>query len=248
MIVALNDPRAPFVPQEHHFAPGVALMIVGFSTAAAHATLLTSAKEALAPLFEFRTDLPYTALQAMLDDSSPYGVAHAYNKALFLDELGDAAIDDLAEWLPAKSSPLSLLPIFPLGGAYTDVDDDATALGGRRSSRFAVNMNTVALDPDGLVTDRAWVRSMWEALLPFAADGGSYVNFMTDYEPDRVRAAYGPTKYERLARIKAVYDPRNVFDGNATSSRTHGRSAPEDPRRCPPTGGLGAPALNLSET
>ncbi len=56
---------------------------------------------------------------------------------------------------------------------------------------------------------------MWEALLPFAADGGSYVNFMTDYEPDRVRATYGPTKYERLARIKAAYDPRNVFHRNA---------------------------------
>jgi FAD/FMN-containing dehydrogenase len=43
---------------------------------------------------------------------------------------------------------------------------------------------------------------------------GSYVNFMTEYEEDRVRNAYG-AKYERLQRIKAIYDPDNTFHLNA---------------------------------
>ncbi len=58
------------------------------------------------------------------------------------------------------------------------------------------------------------VRSFWEALRPHATGAGSYINAMTEIEEDRVRASYGPAKYERLARIKAEYDPDNVFHHN----------------------------------
>jgi len=66
-----------------------------------------------------------------------------------------------------------------------------------------------------LEADRQWVRSLWEALVPHASGPGSYVNFMAEYDDDRVRASYGPTKYARLAAIKARYDPDNVFHLNA---------------------------------
>jgi hypothetical protein len=215
MIVAMNAPPAPFVPPQHHFAPGVALMVLGLASAQQHTAQLARARGALQPLFEFGTDLPYTAVQQMLDESAPYGVLHAYNKSIYLDDLCDDAIDVIASRLPAKTSPMSLLPIFPLGGAFSDVGDDDTAFGGRRTARYAVNMDAIAPDSAGLAADRAWVRSLWDALRPFASSSGSYVNFMTDYEEDRVRAAYGPAKYARLARIKAEYDPGNVFHRNA---------------------------------
>ena len=44
------------------------------------------------------------------------------------------------------------------------------------------------------------------------AMGGGYVNFHMD-EPDRVRGMYG-ANYDRLARVKAQYDPDNVFRVN----------------------------------
>ena len=215
MIVALNAPTAPFVPAAHHFAPGIALIVVGLAGAEHHASILTPPRTALAPSFEFSAEVPYTVVQQMFDEGAPYGVVHAYGKALYLDELSDAAIDVVADLLPAKTSPMSLLPIFPLGGAFADVADTDTAFGGRRSARFAVNMDAVALDPEGMAADREWVRALWDALRPFAADSGSYVNFMAEPDDDRVRASYGRAKYERLARIKAEYDPGNVFHRNA---------------------------------
>ncbi len=214
MIVVLNAPPEPFVPEEHRFAPGIALVVVGLSTPEEHESLLAPARDALAPLFEFSTPMPYTAVQQMLDGSAPWGI-QAYGKSIYLDEFSDEAIDALARLLPGKTSPMSILPIFPLGGAFTDVSDQDTAFGGSRCARFAVNMDAASPDPGTMAMDREWVASLWDALRPFAANSGSYVNFMTEYEEDRVRAAYGPAKYDRLARIKSDYDPGNIFHRNA---------------------------------
>jgi hypothetical protein len=49
----------------------------------------------------------------------------------------------------------------------------------------------------------------WEALHPYSA-GGGYVNFMMDEAQDRVKATYRDN-YERLAKIKSRYDPKNLF-------------------------------------
>jgi FAD/FMN-containing dehydrogenase len=66
-----------------------------------------------------------------------------------------------------------------------------------------------------LTADRAWIRAYWGDLVRHSATVGSYVNFMAEFEEDRVRASYGAQKYERLARIKARYDPENILHLNA---------------------------------
>lgn len=106
---------------------------------------------------------------------------------------------------------MTFLPIIPLGGAYSDIDDDATAFGDSRRARVNFDMAAVAPNPELLAADRAWVRTLSERLLPYANKSAGYVNFMSEYEEERVRETYGPAKYERLARIKAEYDPDNVF-------------------------------------
>ena len=69
-------------------------------------------------------------------------------------------------------------------------------------------------------TDRAtasthidWSRRTSEAVRPFAS-GGVYVNYLDAEGGDRVRAAYGPAKYERLVAVKRKYDPTNLFRVN----------------------------------
>jgi FAD/FMN-containing dehydrogenase len=214
LIAALNAPPAPFVPEKYQLAPGYALLVAGFGSAEEHAKVIAPARDALAPDFELVTPIPYTELQKMLDESSPWGIL-GYEKALYLDELTDDVIQVVTQQVPRKQSPMSFIPIFDLGGAYGQVADDATAWGGSRGARYVVNIAALAPTPELLDADRVWVRNMWDALTPYSSNIGGYVNFMNEYQEDRVRAAYGAAKYDRLAGIKAQYDPDNVFRLNA---------------------------------
>ncbi|WP_222265763.1 BBE domain-containing protein [Modestobacter marinus] len=162
------------------------------------------------PAFELVAAIPYVALQQMLDAGSPWE-AHAYDESLNFDELPDEAIDVLVSWLPRKTSPLSLLPMFPLRGRVRDVPDDATSFGPPRSRRWAVSMEAVTTDAETLAADRQWARDLWTTLRPYAPDDGAYVNVEYDTDAARVRTSYGEQKYRRLAALKAEWDPENVF-------------------------------------
>ena len=99
-----------------------------------------------------------------------------------------------------------------LGGAVNRVAVDATAYP-HRDVQFVINVHTRWRDraQDGACI--AWARSLFDALAPHAT-GGVYVNFMPEDEAQRVRqGAYG-ANYDRLARIKAKYDPDNLFHLN----------------------------------
>jgi len=212
--VGLCAPPAPFVPEEHHFAPGHALIVVGFGTPGEHAAVVDGIRAALPPLFEMVAPMPYTALQSMLDDAAPPGIL-AYERSLYVEELTDEVVAVMAEFSAKKASPMSFSPTFRVDGAYSRVDDMATAFGGPRTPGYVVNLACVTPNPIDLAADTAWVRGYWEALLPYAQGTGSYVNFMVEPDQERVLAAYGAEKYGRLAGIKAVYDPENVFRHNA---------------------------------
>ncbi len=88
-----------------------------------------------------------------------------------------------------------------------------TAYAGR-SPAFDVNINGVWLpeEAEGAPDHVAWVRSLFGELEPSAR--GVYVNFLGDEGADRVRAAYGAEKYERLVELKTRWDPTNLFRSN----------------------------------
>jgi len=210
----LNAPPAPSVPEQYRLAPGHAVVIVGFGTPEEHAAVVDGARARLAPLFDVVTPMPYTAVQAMLDEAAPPGIL-AYERALYLDDLTDDVIKVMADFSAAKSSPMSFAPVFAIKGAYSAVPDDATAFGGSRRPGYVANLACVAPAPELLAADTAWVKEYWTALLPYSRGNGSYVNFMVEPDQERIVAAYGADKYRRLAAIKAEYDPDNVFRHNA---------------------------------
>jgi FAD/FMN-containing dehydrogenase len=96
-----------------------------------------------------------------------------------------------------------------LGGAVGRVGPQETAVSYREALYNAV---VIGMWADAAEDERniSWVRAQWEALRPFSA-GGVYVNYLGDEGDDRVRAAYGAEKYERLRALKTTYDPTNLF-------------------------------------
>ena len=162
------------------------------------------------PLLDAIMPMPYPVLQGMFDALYPPGLQW-YWRADFFNEIPDQAIavhQEFGETLPTLWSGVHL---YPIDGAVHRVSADSTAFAYRDAGWNGV---IVGVDPDPANTGKIkdWAVRYWEALHPTSA-GGAYVNFMMDEGTDRVRASYGPN-YDRLARIKASYDPRNFFRVN----------------------------------
>ncbi|MDR8392404.1 FAD-binding oxidoreductase [Aliifodinibius sp. S!AR15-10] len=155
--------------------------------------------------------LPYPALQSMFDELYPAGL-YSYWKADYLTRWSDEAIKKNIEYGSRIPTPLSGMHLYPVNGAAHEVGNDETAWSYRDANWVE---NIVGFDPDPAnkrkFTD--WAREYWEeAVHPYTA-GGAYVNFMMDEGEDRVKATY-KNNYERLAKIKAKYDPDNFFNVN----------------------------------
>ena len=111
-------------------------------------------------------------------------------------------------------SPKSYTIIFNPTGAVARVSEDATAFTGRAVGH-EVNINA-AMGPDD-PDDIEWCRRFFQAMQRHST-GGVYVNFLMAEGEERVRSAYGPEKYARLAALKARWDPGNAFRMNQNIS------------------------------
>jgi len=217
-LAGLNAPPAPFVQPELHFTPVFGFLLVLFGDEEAHARLIGPITEALSPIVQMVTPIPYVALQGMFDESAPWGM-YNYEKAVYLHDLTDGAIDVILEHQARKASPLSIVPIFIMGGAYAKADPERSAFGGRRSIGYVVNISATTPTAEGFDAEREWSRNYWAALVPHSEGIGGYVNFISDPDEARVRSSYGE-KYARLQQIKAKYDADNVFHLNANITPT----------------------------
>jgi len=212
LIGGVNAPPAPFVPADQQLKPGYVLMIVGFGEPEAHAQVVGEIRAALPPLVEHVAPIPFVALQQLQDEAMCWG-RYYYEKSCYLPELTDGAIEALTRQVPRRNSPWSVALLYLLDEAYSEVSELDTAFGGTRTPQFAAFLVGVCTDAETLAAERAWARDTWHALLPHSRGIAAYVNAIEEVDAERVRASYGE-KYERLARIKSLYDPDNVFHRN----------------------------------
>ena len=163
-----------------------------------------------APAMDLAGPVPWPALQQIFDGLFPPGLQW-YWKADFFTDLSEQAIDlhlKYAEQLPTGHSTMHL---YPINGAVHDVGRNDTAFSFREANFAEV---IVGIDPDPANNERMieWARNYWLAMHPHSA-GGAYINMIMDEGQEQVRAAYRDN-YDRLAQIKASYDPDNLFRVN----------------------------------
>jgi FAD/FMN-containing dehydrogenase len=210
--VVLTAPPAPFVPEQWRGRQVVG-MLVCHSGPDASADL--EPIRALGdPVADLLGERPYIEQQSLLDDSpSEAKGMHQYWKTEYLPGLSAAYLDAFRDGALQAASPLSISVIFPIGGALNErADDDGSV--GNRDARYVSGFSGVWPPNDSRAAEHIdWVRTAWERIRPFST-GGNYVNFQLS-EDDSTRTAGAYRKnYERLQRIKAEYDPDNLFRVN----------------------------------
>ncbi|HKN93419.1 MAG TPA: FAD-binding oxidoreductase [Thermoleophilaceae bacterium] len=209
----VSAPPEPFVPEEMHFAPIFGIIICWTGSKEEGERVVGEIRKVAQPGVDMVGEMPYVALQSMLDGGAAYGT-RAYMKAELLSELSDDAIAELESQGGQRPGPMVQLLLEPLGGAIAEMGEDDTALG-RRDASWCYHALSLWMDPSQEVADAhvAWAKNLTEAMKPYTRDG-VYLNFESDDGDDRVRSSYGP-KYERLQALKDKYDPENLFHLNA---------------------------------
>jgi hypothetical protein len=151
----------------------------------------------------------YAETYMMLTPPIPPGAAWC-DTAYTLRQPSDAALDDLLATALERPTPLPVVNIHQVHGAATRVAPDATAFA-LREPHYAVHNIGMWLAGSG-EAETVWALQAKTRMVPHASHG-LYVNFLGDEGERAVREAYCGN-YDRLAAIKASYDPSNLFRRN----------------------------------
>jgi FAD/FMN-containing dehydrogenase len=211
-VALITAPPEEFVPEPARGMPAVGVILL-------YAGDVEEGRRVLEPLTSFgppAADLvqpmPYVAVQQLLDPPNPKGMSN-YWSGDFLEEFPDEAVDTFVAHAQPPVSPLTQVIVVAGGGAIADVPEDAMAFGNRASP---FNLHYLSMWPPDSTQDQVnidFTRTLAASMKPWTT-GQVYLNFIGDEGATRVESAYGPAKYERLRKIKRVWDPDNVFRHN----------------------------------
>ena len=206
----LTVPPAPPFPEPLHLQKMCAIVWCSTASTERAEELLKPIRAFRTPAVDFAGPIPWPVLQSLFDALYPAGLQW-YWKADFFKELSDTAIDVHMKYGSQLPTMHSGMHLYPINGAAHRPSTNETAFS-YRDANFAEVI--VGVDPDPANNERmiAWARDYWTALHSYSA-GGGYINMMMDEGTDNVKAAYRDN-YTRLAQIKFIYDPSNLFHVN----------------------------------
>jgi FAD/FMN-containing dehydrogenase len=205
--VMRKAPPLPFLPPEWHGKEILALAMCYSGDMATGEQVMKPLRTFGNPIADVVGPHPYVGWQQALDPLLTPG-ARNYWKSHDFAGVTDGLIDTLIDHARRIPDPQTEIAFAQLGGAISRVAHEATAYN-HRDGRFVMNVHGRWADPANDDACIGWARALFQAAAPYST-GSVYVNFMTQDESDRVRAAYGEN-YDRLVALKNKYDPTNLF-------------------------------------
>jgi FAD/FMN-containing dehydrogenase len=150
----------------------------------------------------------FTAFQKRSDEHARWGRRY-YAKGGYFGEINEAMITCMEQAMTTSPTPDSEIYVLQLGGAVTDVGDEQTAYTGR-AAQFYWIVQPIWDDPKDDMACMTWGRQTAAELTRFSM-AGNYVNEQADFGSELAKKAYGNSKYRRLQKLKARFDPGNMF-------------------------------------
>ena len=201
-------PPLPFVPEERHGSPVVMATMIYAGDVEAGQRTVAPFRALAEPVADLLRPMKYPEMYP--DEQGHRRVAVA--RTTFAGSVDSRRAETILERIGESSAMIAACELRVLGGAVARVAADATAFAHRRS-RMMINVGAI-YDPS--TSERAehadWVGGLSAGLDD--GDPGAYAGFLADEGEQRVRAAYPGATWERLAAVKATYDPDNVFRHN----------------------------------
>jgi FAD/FMN-containing dehydrogenase len=198
-------PPAPFLPAEVHGQLAI-LAFIAFAGDAASAERAIAPFRALAtPFADLVKPGPYVS---MYPPEDPSYKPTAVGRTLFVDSVDASRAELIYEYLSRSDATMRVAQLRALGGAMARTRSDATAYA-HRTKPMLVNVAAFYQGDADREVRKTWANQFFRALQP--NDDSAYVGFLTDDGQARIRAAYPGLTWDRLAKIKSVYDPTNLF-------------------------------------
>lgn len=204
-------PPAPWLPKEMHGKPIVALLACYSGKPEEGEKTVAAIKSFGKPVGDVLVRRPYTQLQSLLDATQPKGRRY-YWKSEYLSRVDPALCAKAMEHAAKIRSPHSAVILFQIGGALNQVGEEHSPVG-NRDARYVLNIAGSWEQANDDAANMQWARDAWNDMKAFST-GGTYVNFLTEDEsPERIQAALGKG-LARLSKVKAKWDPQNMFRTN----------------------------------
>jgi FAD/FMN-containing dehydrogenase len=198
-------PPLPFLPAEVHGRLVIFAMIAFAGDPASADRAIAPFRSLATPHADMVKPEPYVA---MYQPEDPNQHPTVIGRTLFVDSIDSARAETIVEQLSKSGTAMRAAQIRVLGGAAARIPSDATAYA-HRSKPILMNVAAFHEGEADREMSRQWATELWKTLQP--NDDAAYVGFLGDDGPARIRAAYPGATWDRLAKIKATYDPSNLF-------------------------------------